>query len=382
MTTPLPTLPGVVLDELARVVLPLERAWTMPPAVYTDGKIYDREVSHIMRRNWLPIARIDQVPNAGDYICMTLFDQPVMVVRGADDEVRVMSRVCLHRAAPIVEGSGNRKLFSCPYHAWSYATDGQLMRAPLMEGAEGFVEKDCRLPQIRTEVWQGFVMVNFDDDAPAFAPQVSGFTDYFEKFKLSELVVARTIEFESGWNWKVLVENFMEAYHHIAIHSETFEPVFHAKDSKIPDADGPWSILHMPTDHDPDAGGFPAVKGLDASQQRDLFATAIFPHFLLGIQGNLTAWYQVLPTSVDKMLLKIHICVPASSTKLPNFEELADGAVEMISYIHNEDIVANDMVWEGLTAPQTGQGRLSPLERSLWQFNQWWLSQMNKSLSL
>ena len=381
MTPVLPKLPGVMLDELARVVLPLENAWTMPPAVYTDHEIYDREVSQIMRRNWLPIARVDQVPNAGDYICMTLFDQPVMVVRGADDEVRVMSRVCLHRAAPIAEGSGNRKLFSCPYHAWSYATDGQLMRAPLMEGAEGFVEKDCRLPQIRTEIWQGFVMVNFDEEAPAFAPQVSGFSDYFEKFKLSELVVARTIEFESGWNWKVLVENFMEAYHHIAIHSETFEPVYHAKDSKVPDADGPWSILHMPTDHDPDTGGLPMVEGLDASQQRDLFATAVFPHFLLGIQGNATAWYQVLPTSVDTMLLKIHICVPTSTTKLPNFEELADGAAEMISYIHNEDIVANDMVWEGLNAPQTTQGRLSPLERSLWQFNQWWLSQMSKSSS-
>lgn len=379
MTTSLPTLPGVTPDELARVILPLESAWTMPTAVYTDDKIYDREISQIMRCNWLPIARVDQVPNAGDYICMTLFDQPVMVVRGTDGDVRVMSRVCLHRAAPIAEGSGNRKLFSCPYHAWSYATDGQLMRAPLMEGTEGFVEKECRLPQIRTEIWQGFVMVNFDDDAPAFAPQVSGFSDYFEKFKLSDLVVARTIEFESGWNWKVLVENFMEAYHHIAIHSETFEPVYHAKDSKIPDAEGPWSILHMPTDHDPDTGGFPMVEGLDASQQRDLFATAIFPHFLLGIQGNLTAWYQVLPTSVDTMLLKIHICVPASTTKLPNFEEMAEGTVEMISYIHNEDIVANDMVWEGLMAPQTTQGRLSPLERSLWQFNQWWLSQMSKS---
>lgn len=378
MTIDTSPLPGLTSEELALVTSPLEDAWTMPPAVYTDPALYDREVAQIMRRNWLPIARVDQVPFAGDYLCLTLFDQPVMVVRGTDDEVRVMSRVCLHRAAPVAEGSGNRKLFTCPYHAWSYDTDGHLVRAPLMEGAQAFDEKKCRLPQIRTEIWKGFVMVNFDDDAPAFAPQVSGFSDYFEKFQLDDLVVVRTIEFDSKWNWKVLVENFMEAYHHIAIHSETFEPVFHAKDSRIPDADGPWSILHMPTDHEPETGGLPMVPGLEDWQQRDLFATAIFPHFLLGIQGNATAWYQVFPTSVDEMLLKIHICVPASSTKLADFEALADGAAEMLNYIHNEDIVANDMVWAGLNAPLTGQGRLSPLERSIWQFNQWWLAQMNE----
>jgi phenylpropionate dioxygenase-like ring-hydroxylating dioxygenase large terminal subunit len=381
MTKEISSLPGISEAEISLVNKPLEEAWTMPVAAYTSEEIYTKEVRQIMRRNWLPVARVDQVANPGDFLSMTLFDQPVMIVRGTDNEVRVMSRVCLHRAAPIVEGAGNRKLFSCPYHAWSYGTDGQLIRAPLMEGAEGFSEKECRLPQIRTEIWNGFIMVNFDNDAPAFAPQVSSYTDYFENFKLSELVVARTIEFDSGWNWKVLVENFMEAYHHIAIHAETFEPIYHAKDSKIPDADGPWSILHMPTDHEPDAGGLPMVPGLEEWQQRDLFATAIFPHFLLGIQGNATAWYQVLPESADRMLLKIHMCFPASTMELPNIDELADGAVEMISYIHNEDIVANDMVWDGLTAPMTGQGRLSPLERSIWQFNQWWISQMTDASS-
>jgi len=106
------TLPGLSAEELSRVSAPLEEAWPLPTAAYTDPDLYDVEIERIMRKNWLPVGRADQVPNPGDYICFTLYDQPLMLVRGTDGEIRVMSRVCLHRAAPIAEGAGNRKLFS------------------------------------------------------------------------------------------------------------------------------------------------------------------------------------------------------------------------------------------------------------------------------
>ncbi len=370
-------IPGLEAAELDAVSAKQDAASTLPTRAYTDPTLYAREEMRLFRAGWMPVARVDQVAEPGDYLSLTLLDQPLLVVRGQDGIVRVLSNVCLHRAARLVEGAGNRKLFTCPYHAWAYDTEGQLVRAPLMNEVDGFAEKQCKLPALRTEIWQGFVLVNLNGDAAPFAPSVTAYDARFAGWGLERMVVARTLHFDSPWNWKVLVENFMEAYHHIAIHSETFEPVFHAKDSRIPDADGPWSILHMPTDHEPETGGLPMVPGLEDWQQRDLFATAIFPHFLLGIQGNATAWYQIFPTSVDEMLLKIHICVPASSTKLADFETLADGAAEMLSYIHNEDIAANDMVWAGLNAPLTGQGRLSPLERSIWQFNQWWLNRVD-----
>lgn len=369
-------LPGLNGADIARVQRPLEQAYTLPPTAYTSDEIYAREVDAIMRKSWLPLARVDQVPEPGDYVSLDLFGQPIMVVHGTDGEIRVMSRVCLHRAAPIAEGSGKRKLFTCPYHAWSYDTSGQLVRAPLMDGAKGFAEKNCRLPQIKSEIWEGFIVANLDPDAAPFAPQVEDFRAYFEKFKLADMVVVKTLEFDSAWNWKVLVENFMEAYHHIATHSQTFEPVYHARDSKVPDNTGPWSILHMPAAHDEPAPGLPPVEGLEDWQKRDLFANVIFPHFLLGIQANSVAWYQVLPGSTDRLLLKIHLMVPKSSTELEGFDDLAKGLGEMVSVIHHEDIGANDDVWRGLTAPLTGQGRLSPLEKSIWQLNQWWLSQM------
>lgn len=371
-------LPGITPTELARVAAPLEKAWTMPPAAYTDPALYEMEKTRILQKSWIPVGRVDQVSNPGDYLAFTLLDQPLVLVHGHDGEIRVMSRVCLHRAAPVVEGAGNRKLFTCPYHAWSYKTDGSLVRAPLMDGADGFDEKSCSLPQVRTELWNGFVLVNLDPDAAPFAPQVEGFARFFENYRLDELAIVETLEFDSHWNWKVLVENFMEAYHHIAIHSTTFEPVYHARDSRIPDADGPYSILHMPSEQEHESlSGLPMIEGLEGSQQRDLFATVIFPFFLLGIQSDIVAWYQVLPLAHDRLTLKIHLCVPASARDLPDFAKMRDTMSEMVGVIHQEDIGANDLVWQGLTAPMTRQGRLSPLEKSIWELNQWWLARMS-----
>ncbi len=376
MTTLIDTIPDLSADEISRVRKPLNDAYTLPPKAYLSDQIYALEETEIMRKSWLPLARIDQIAEPGQYISLDLFGQPVMVVHGTDGVYRVMSRVCLHRAAPLTEGEGKRKLFTCPYHAWSYDTTGQLIRAPLMDGAEGFAEKDCRLPQIRSEVWNGFIMANLDPDADAFAPQVSEYASYFENFKIDEMVVVKTLEFDSPWNWKVLVENFMETYHHIATHAQTFEPIFHARDSKVPDNAGPWSILHMPSAHDEPAPGLPPIEGLEPWQQRDLFATVMFPHFMLAFQGTGAAWYQVFPQAADKLLLKIHLLSPKSHLAIEGFAEAAEASAGLVNIIHHEDIDANDKVWVGLNAPLTEQGRLSPLEKSIWQMNQWWLDQM------
>ncbi len=377
MTTSPSHIPDLTAEQIARARQPLNNAYTLPPQAYLSDDVFAVEQKEILRKSWHPLARVDQVAEPGQYLSLDLFGQPVMVVHGTDGEFRVLSRVCLHRAAPLAQGAGKRKLFTCPYHAWSYDTTGQLVRAPLMDGAEGFSEKGCALPQIRTEFWNGFIMANLDQDAAPFAPLVADYAHYFEKFRLDDMVVVKTLEFDSPWNWKVLVENFMEAYHHIATHAQTIEPLFHARDSKIPDNTGPWSILHMVAAQDGPAPDLPQIDGLEEWQQRDLFATVLFPHFLLAFQGTSVAWYQVFPTAADRMLLKIHLLHPRAHLDLKGFTEACEANAELVNVIHREDIEANDKVWEGLNAPLTQQGRLSPLEKSIWQLNQWWLDRMS-----
>lgn len=372
-------LPGMSQTEIERAALPLAEAWTLPPAAYLRDDIYALEAERIFRRSWIPLARVDQLPEPGAYLTVELMGQPLLVVHGVDGAFRAMSNVCLHRAAVVAEGAGRRKLFTCPYHAWAYDTAGKLVAAPHMDGAAGFEPERCSLPQVRTEVWEGFILANLDPGAAPFAPQAEGLRRYFERYAMADMVVVRTLTYESGWNWKILVENFMEAYHHIGPHAQTFEPVFHARDSQFPDSGGqPWSILHMPA-ADPAAAaqGEHMVQGLEDWQAGALFAAVAYPHFMFALHGNGMAWYQVFPQAADRLVLKIHICVPAFARQSPDFEQIVEASAQFTDHVHQEDIVANDLVWRGLNAPMTGQGRLSPLEAAIWQLNRWWLRNLS-----
>jgi phenylpropionate dioxygenase-like ring-hydroxylating dioxygenase large terminal subunit len=221
-------------------------------------------------------------------------------------------------------------------------------------------------------------MANLDPDAAPFAPQVEGLRAHFASYGLADMVVARTLTYESGWNWKVLVENFMEAYHHIGPHAQTFEPIFHARDSSVPDADGPWSILRMPP-AEPHASPEALVQGLRPDQQGALFAAVAYPHFMFAPHDNGLAWYQLFPEEAGRLTLKIHVCVPAHARELADYEAIVDASAAFTDHVHQEDIAANDLVWRGLNSPLTRQGRLSPLERAIWQMNRWWLQAMTGS---
>src|SRR5690242_16932607 len=102
---------------------PLSQARGLPPRAYTDPAAYASEVERMFRREWISVARVDQVARPGDYVCVDLFDEPLVVTRAADGAIRVLSRVCRHRGMLVASGSGHRQSLQCPYHAWTYGLD-------------------------------------------------------------------------------------------------------------------------------------------------------------------------------------------------------------------------------------------------------------------
>jgi phenylpropionate dioxygenase-like ring-hydroxylating dioxygenase large terminal subunit len=372
-------------DEIARSREPLERSWTLPPAAYTDARIFEAERKTIFAHDWICVARADQLPNPGDYVCIDLLEQPIVVTRSRDEKLNAFSRVCLHRAMPVAEGSGNATRFVCPYHNWTYELDGQLRSAPMMGDAEGFDAGKCRLPGLRLEIWNGFVFVNRDPDAPDLAPQLAGLAKLIENYDFGKLVVAATTEFDSPWNWKILVENFMEAYHHIGTHKTTFQPVYPARDSMVEDNDGaPWTFLRMPgnskAEAEVDAQEGPAMfPKLNKTEQAQLLAMNVFPTLLFAVSATGGFWYQLEPSGHDTMRLRIHFLLPSEFAEKLDDDTRA-GTIEVVRAIHTEDIEANEGPWRGLHAALTSQGRLSTFEKAIWQLNQLWLDRLKPFL--
>jgi phenylpropionate dioxygenase-like ring-hydroxylating dioxygenase large terminal subunit len=372
--------PSLGSDELTLVAAPLASAWTLPPAAYVDPSVWSHEVSSIFRRDWICVARSSQVAEPGDYLAVDLVDQPVLVIRNDDGSVGAMSNVCLHRSMPLATGSGSARWIVCPYHQWSYGRDGSLHTAPMMDGADGFDMHACRLPQLAVEEWEGFVFVSMHEDPAPLAPRLHPLAATLEQYGLGNLMIADTIEFDSPWNWKLLVENFMEAYHHIGPHRDTFQQSNPAAASFVVDNEGgPWSMLHMPgvTDID-ESPDLPFLSGLDRERRADLLAVCVYPTCLFAVNGTLGTWYEVVPRAHDQLTLRIHLLLEPDVAADPEVIEAMPLIREGLSWIHGEDIPVNEGPWRGLHAPLAAQGRLSPYEAAIWQFNQYWLDRLDR----
>ena len=160
--------------EFARLAtLPDSAAVSLPPAGYASPELFRVEVQQIFEQEWVPLGRAEEIPEPGDYFTTELAGDPLLIVRGDDHEVRVLSNVCRHKWTVVASGQGNTRVFVCPYHAWTYARDGSLVGAKYMERTAGFKMQDCRLPVLRSEVWGGFVFVNLDPQAQPLAPRLS-----------------------------------------------------------------------------------------------------------------------------------------------------------------------------------------------------------------
>ncbi|TFH25486.1 MAG: aromatic ring-hydroxylating dioxygenase subunit alpha [Myxococcales bacterium] len=305
----------------------------------------------------------------------------MLVVRGEDGGVRVLSRVCAHRAADIGAGRGNAKTFRCPYHSWTYRNDGTLTGAPLMSDVEGCHKRDYPLPHIRNEIWEGWIFVNFDEDGEPLAPRMAPDSEMLAEYGVGDLVAVEIDTYDSPFNWKVLVENFMESYHHIAIHRYTLEPIWPGDAAYVPDNTDPWSLLAMPGNGTGLAGGLPATgERFQDWQKTALIAGVVWPTHLFAPSSDATAWYHILPHSYDRFTLRIYACYPRATLEDPKLAEKVAGRGELVKIVHAQDIHACELAWAGLTSGLARPRRLHRLERSIWQQNRWWLDRMEGAI--
>ena len=198
-----------------------DRSYTMPARYYLDPDIYEQEKQAIFERTWHCIGHESQVRAPGDYLTLGIADESVFVMRGEDGGLRGFFNVCRHRAHRLLEGAGNARTIVCPYHAWSYHSDGRFRHARFASEMRDFNPEEFCLPQIRVESLCGFLFVNLDLGATSIADLAPGL-DVDLRTHVPHLADLRPVEsfaFDSprtaGWkaNWKVVVDNYMECYH-------------------------------------------------------------------------------------------------------------------------------------------------------------------------
>jgi carnitine monooxygenase subunit len=187
---------------------------TIPWSWYVDPAALQVEQERIFRRYWQYVARTDEIAEPSSYHTTRAGNVPVLLVRDGEGVLRAFVNVCRHRGSIVCKGSGKRETLQCPYHAWTYGLDGQLIAAPRAE-REGGLEEGLGLVQLQLETWGPFVFVNPDPEAPPLAEFLEDVPEQIADagIDLENLRFLTRAESEYEANWKICTENFLECYH-------------------------------------------------------------------------------------------------------------------------------------------------------------------------
>lgn len=193
-------------------------AHSLSAGFYTEPAVFALEQERIFRRSWHVVGHLDQVRGPGDFFTTEVLGEPIVVVRGAELQLRSFYNVCRHRAGPPAEGCGSRKLFRCAYHGWTYDLAGKLISAPEFENLKEFEGKEFSLQPVSAEEWFNLIFVNLEPDAPPLHPSLGALPGQAERFPFREMKLFERRTYDMACNWKTYVDNYLEGYHLPSVH--------------------------------------------------------------------------------------------------------------------------------------------------------------------
>ncbi|HSD55404.1 MAG TPA: aromatic ring-hydroxylating dioxygenase subunit alpha [Burkholderiales bacterium] len=360
-------------EGLAATCLPLAEARTLPRRVYTDPEVYAAEARALFARMWLCIGREEDLPDTGSFLTQVIGDERILVLRGDDGELRAFFNVCRHRGSRLVEEPCGRLrgALSCPYHAWTYALDGRLLRAPRAE--PGFRTEDFPLTQARLDVLGGFVFVNLDHNGPALGEALADLPD-LGRYRLAELRRARLVEYEVAANWKVVAENYSECYHCALVHPQL---------NRISDMTsgffqsgacfngGPMQLREgFTTMSMTGATALAPIAGLPEADHRLVSYYLVYPNLMLGLHPQYVLVHRAWPLAPDRTRVVCEWLFPQESLTAPGFDP-AD-MVDFWGLTNRQDWALCERVQRGAASAGYVPGPYHPTERCVHAFDKWY----------
>jgi len=213
------------------------RALVQPDRVHRDlyisEDLFALEQEHFFANTWNYAGHDSQLPQPGDYIRVEIAGRPLIVVRHTDRSVRVLMNRCAHKGSQLVSAPcGNTgKFFRCPYHAWTFKTDGSLLAIPLKNGYEGTQLHECEsskgLVAVKNvRLYRGFIFVKLNDVGPDFesyfGDSLSSIDNMADRSPEGELEIAGgCLRFMHQCNWKMFVENLNDTMHPMVAHESS-----------------------------------------------------------------------------------------------------------------------------------------------------------------
>ncbi len=386
-----------LLAEVATFDVAAAQERMIPAGCYTAPEFFDFEQAEVFARTWICVGRVEQVDNPGDCFATEVAGEPVLVTRASGGAIRALSAICQHRGEIIPCPEKGQTTLRCPLHFWTYDFEGRLAGAPRMGDAEAVrqLRQAIKLPQLRLELWHGFIFVNLDPDAAPLGPSLAKLEPLWAGYEATGLkaLPPKMSDTPLPWNWKVQVENFTDAYHPEFVHIGT-----HDFAPSVMEGDGVRFTEMKPGDNAivrsvpmrvPGGGmmkdgwgaeaAFPAIATLPEEQRRRIFFAMLPPSMTMMFAPGTVAYTLMRPAGVtatfagsDRVTYGGWL-LPQSTMELPDFVDRCKAVSEGGQKIWAQDVPVNRGMQAAKRSRFLPDGVYGPLETTLQQFNVWLL---------
>lgn len=350
---------------------------TLPSSWYLEDRYYRLEKEHIFFRDWVCVGREEQLPRPGDYSVLDLYGESILLLRNREGELKAFYNVCRHRGARLcptkddgdsvlaLQGGvvGGRNII-CPYHAWTYDLNGQLVKAPFMNKETGFVASNVQLHPVGVASWGGFVFLNLTPaEAPPFESAISIAKQKFVNYPLADLRIARTLSYEVNANWKVLCENYNECYHCGPVHPELCRivPAFREAggagldwERGVPHREGATTFTFS---GESSRRSFP---GLSADEQVLHKGELVYPNLFMSLAREHVTYYILKPQGPGKTIIDCHFLFETYEMEKDDFDP--SDAVDFWHLVNQQDWAICERVQQGMNSRVHERGVYAPME--------------------
>jgi choline monooxygenase len=332
---------------------PLDRASTIPASWYVDPRILDLERRTVLGGSWQVVGRADQVSAPGQFVSAeTAAGEPIVVVRGADGELRAFFNVCRHHAAAVVtEPQGSAQILRCPYHGWTYGLDGSLKGTPDFAGVCDFDRSANGLVPARVETWEGFVLVAVHSDAaPLHEALGADLIARVAPLGLGALHWMERRRYLLDCNWKVFVDNYLDGGYHVPHLHKGLDSVLDYATYTIENG-ARFCLQSSPLVADGAETETGAVRRGDRA-----YYFWIYPNFMINCYGSAMDTNLVVPRGVDRteVLFDFYFADVSPAAQAANL-----ASIDVADRIQDEDVAICVSVQRGLQSRAYTAGRLS-----------------------
>jgi len=346
-------------DRADLEIVPVTRSETIPSNWYTDPAFHGVDRDAVFARSWQNVGSLDQVRDAGQFLVGTVADNPVIVVRGQDGELRAFYNVCKHRGGPLALCDGKAKALQCQYHGWTYLLDGSLRGVPKMDRSELFDKKDFGLVPISVDTWEDQVFVHLGKDPEPVARTFAGITERIAPAKIAGLRLERRVEYEVGCNWKVYVDNFLEGYHVPFVHPELVS-LFEYSQYRT-EVFERYNLQWTPLD-----ASTPSPYS-DGDEKGQAYYYWVWPNYMLNILPGRLQTNVIEPMGPDRCRVVFRYYYREVESAAAKARAQADH--DYSDKVQEEDREICERVQAGLSSRAYDRGRFSPeMEEGVWHF--------------